>query len=195
MKKIALGLFLSAIAIQAHAETSVFAEALLGNAKQTAKIEDYGSVSAKDVAYGVRGGFNFNTNFALEAAYQIYGDAEDSYVDEYGDSISDEFSASALNAGVKGSIPLGEVFSISARIGIALWDLEYDGTDSSLPGESFSDDDDGNDIYYGLGAQLAFGDSIYVGAEYTITEMDVSLFGISVDHEIENLAVFVGFKF
>lgn len=195
MKNIVFGVVLASVASQAMADTSgAFAEVLLGKAKQTASV-DGEAVSADDVSFGVRGGFNFNSNFAVEVGYHNYGEAEEKYFDEYGDYIVDKFSASALAAGVKASIPFESGFSLFARVGIALWDLKIKETDSYFPGEVFSLSDDGSDFYYGIGAQLKLGERWHIGADYTITDMDVSFDGFSFDHEIKNFALFAGYNF
>lgn len=196
MKKVVLGLVLAAASVEVFAQdTGIYGEVLLGNAEQEAKVEGYPSLSGDDLSFGVRGGFNFNSNFALEIAYQNYGEAEESYIDEVGNDINDKFGASAFGAGVKASIPFENGFSISARLGLSLWDIDIDETDSSAPGEVFSLEEDGNDFYYGIGAQFNVSSNFHVGAEYTITELDVSIGDASFDHEIRNVGVFVGYRF
>ena len=85
--------------------------------------------------------------------------------------------------------------SLNARVGVSFWDSEFEGTDSSAPGIIFKADDDGTDLYYGIGAQYDINPNLYVGAEYTLTKMDISTVGISADFEVDNLSLSLGFKF
>lgn len=195
MKKVALGLLISATAISAHAQPNFSGELLIGLADQTTDFDEFGSVSDEDASFGIRGAYNFNENLAIELAYQNYGEISDNYADEEG-SYSDQFSASAITAGAKGSIPLQNGFSVSARLGMSKWEAEVDSTESGLAGDfSYSDDDDGTDLYYGVGMQFEMNEVFTVGAEYTITEMGISLFEASADHEVKNLAIFISYTF
>lgn len=193
MKRIAVGLLLAAASVSTQAESGASAELMVGLAEQTTDFDGYESTSGDDVSVGVRGIYSFNQNFALEVAFQDYGEIDDTYIDEYGDTINDRVATSALTAGMKGSIPLQSGLTLSARLGLASWDLDYRGTDSAFPGEIFSASDDGSDLYYGAGLQFDLNQVLYIGAEYTITEMGLSI--ASADHEVSNLSIFVGYSF
>lgn len=177
------------------AESKFSAELLLGTADQESEINGFGSISGDDTSMGVRGVFTLNENVAFELAFQDYGEMSDSFEDEFGDTINDKVSTDAINFGAKGIIPLGNGLSLNGRVGLSLWDTELKETDSSAPGQVFSADDDGNDLYFGLGAQYAINRQVNIGIEYTMTEMDVSILGISVDHEVKNLSLSVGVAF
>ena len=171
------------------------AELLLGTANQKSEISGFGSTSGDDTSIGVRGAYNINKNVALELAYHLYGETEDSYTDEYGDIITDKVSSSSLNIGVKGILPLDKGFSLHGRAGLALWDAELEETDSYFPGEKIKMDDSGTDLYYGLGMQYQLNQQLNIGVEYTIINMGVSLSGVSVDHDVKNLSLSLGYNF
>lgn len=194
MKKLALSFLISTGAISAHAETNISADLLIGTADHKTKVGS-SSESGDDISIGVRGAYNINENFAVEVAFQDYGETDETYIDSFGDTINDKASATALTAGVKGSIPLSASFSLNGRLGVSSWDFEFRGTDSSFPGVEFSFDDDGTDLYYGVGMQLMLNEAFSVGAEYTITEMGLSVEGGSADHEVKNLAIFASYSF
>ena len=193
-RNIMLGLVLGLSAFSASAENNASAEILLGMADQEVSANG-SSASGDDVAFGIRGVMTLNKNVAAELSYHNYGEAEDTYVDEFGDTINDKLSTTAFNLGVKGILPLENGLSLNARVGVSFWDSEFEGTDSSAPGIIFKADDDGTDLYYGIGAQYDINPNLYVGAEYTLTKMDISTVGISADFEFDNLSLSLGFKF
>jgi OmpA-OmpF porin, OOP family len=198
MKKRALVLMIAFCSAPALADSPFSAELLLGTADQKSTIKFMGtseSTSGDDISLGVRGVYTMNPNLAFEIAYQNYGQTDDTYIDEFGDTINDKVSSKALNLGVKGMLPLNNGVILYGRAGVAVWDLKFRETDSAFPGEVFTADDSGNDIYYGVGVQYDLNPQLSIGVEYTITEMSASLEGISVDHEVKNLSLSLGFKF
>lgn len=198
MKQRLLGLLLAVCALPVIAEDRFTAEILLGTAdqKSTAKVDgETLSISGDDLSVGVRGAFSLNKHLALELSYHNYGETDESYIDEFGDSINDKVSATAFSAGVKGIIPFDNGISLYGRAGISFWDVEARSTDSYFPGEVFEANDDGSDAYVGVGLQYHLTSKLIAGVEYTITTMGLSVEGISVDHEVKNLSLSVGYKF
>ena len=197
MKKIALAMGLLAVSVVTQAETDrgVTVEGLIGVADQETTINAF-SVDDSDTSLGLRLGFQINKYIAIEIAYRDYGEAEDSFIDSFGDNINDTVESDSIDFGVKGMLPLGDKFSLIGRVGMARWDYELSETDSAFPGEVFKVDDDGTDIYYGVGAQFNVTEQFFVTAEYTVLEMDFELAGVlSGEHEVKNLAISAGFKF
>lgn len=190
MKSVVVGLILMSIASSAVAdENGAFADLLMGSAEQTATAEGLVEASGDDLSFGVRGGFAFNPNIALEVGYHDYGDAEQ----EYFDDTSDQFNVVALSAGIKSSIVFDNGFSLSARVGVSLWDLDlYFSEYGSIV---YAASDDGSDFYVGIGGQMKITERVHIGAEYTLTELDVSFGEFSFDHEIKNLSLSLGYKF
>lgn len=193
MKKLAFGILISVAAVSAHSQNS--AELLLGSAQQETDLNGYATTSGSDISAGVRGSFSFNPNFAVELAYQGYGETDDTFVDSYGDTVNFQFRSSAINVGVKGSVPLQNGISLNARAGMSLWDVGFTATDSSKPGAVAALDDDGSDLYYGIGVQFNVSETFIVGAEYTITDIGMKPAEFSFDHTIKNLALSAGFVF
>jgi len=192
MKNLFLGLMISAFTVPAFAETNTSVELLLGSAKQTTKA-DGDSSSGDDTSFGLRGAMAFHPNVAVELSYQNFGQSDDTYIDSWGDTINQKTTTSTVALGLKGILPINNQISLNARVGVAHWDLEADVTDSSLG--FFNVEETGTDIYYGIGTQFNIHKQLYLGAEYTITPMHMSVGGINVDHEVKNLAVYIGYSF
>ncbi len=195
MKKLVIGAILSLVPLATFANDGRFtAELLVGNTNQEVEGND-----GDDTSFGLRGVYNVNANFGVEASFQNYGEADYSYIDDFGDTINEKVSSDSLSVGIKGVLPLENGFSLNARLGIAFWNVDADITDSSVPGITFSGGDSGNDIYYGIGGQYSINEKFIVGLEYTVAEFGVSpdgdLQGISTDLKIGTLALSIGVKF
>lgn len=165
------------------------------------------STSEDTTSLGLRLGYQFNEYIAVELGYHQYGESDDTYTDEYGDIIKDKVETSSVSAGLKGILPLSEQFSLFARAGMAKWDLKATSTDSSMPGEVFVLKQDDNDIYYGVGAEFSFNESISLGVEYSVVDMGWNIssaesseyFSFSSDakinYQVSNLALLLKVSF
>ena len=130
------------------------------------------SISGDDRSYGARLTYAFNTSFAIEFSYQNYGEAEDTFVDSFGDTIKDRWESDALSVGIKGSLPIGEDFNLIGRLGISKWDIKFTETDSAFSGVIFSATDERNDIYAGVGIEFNINETIFSNIEFTMTNME-----------------------
>ena len=196
MKKILFGMLLTSFTLPALADSPFSIEAIVGNAYQELDFGGGETPEGDDISVGLRAAYSFNENVAVEFAYFDYGIAEDNYVDSFGDDIHDELKSSSMNLGLKGSIPLASNMSVFGRFGFARWDWEITETDSSFPGEEFNGDDSGTDLYYGVGMDFKLSEQVKLGAEFTYLEMDIDAGdNSSVDNEVRNFAIFVGYNF
>ena len=127
-------------------------------------------------SFGIRFGYQFNDYIAVELGHHQYGEADEKYVDKYGDNIHNKLKSSATSVGIKGILPLSDDFSLFARAGIAKWDMKLTVSDSSAPDETYVLKDDNNDLYYGLGAEYNFSETVSLGLEYTMLDMDWNLY-------------------
>lgn len=134
--------------------------------------ESFSESIGKSTSFGARLGYQFNDYIAVELGHQEYGEKADNYVDDFGDNISDKISSSSTSLGVKGILPVSESFALFVRAGYAKWDLESKSTDSSLPGETFRFSESDNDITYGIGAEYMITESMSLGLEYSVIEMN-----------------------
>lgn len=195
MKKLTLGLLLTAATLPAMAESKFSAELLLGQADQESDVAGFKLGSGDDMSYGIRGSYLANKNIALELAYQNYGETDKSYPEE-GGTTSEMLSSSAITLGVKGILPFDNGFSLHARAGLSVWDYKVAVTNTAFLEEGVSLKDDGNDLYYGIGMQYAINPQLSIGAEYTMTEMGATVADVvSIDNEVKNLGLTLSFNF
>jgi OOP family OmpA-OmpF porin len=197
MKKLAFGIALTTLTAQALAEQPLTVELLVGQAKQTTEFSNPSSqpLDADDISYGVRGSYRINKNLAAELSYQNFGDAEDKYLDSFGDTITDVSSVTALSLGFKGIAPLNDLFSLVGRVGLSKWDFDVTETDSGSPGFKYKGNDSGSDIYFGLGAEYRITEKSILGLEYSLTNIDLDVDGVKAEHEITNLSLSLGYNF
>jgi opacity protein-like surface antigen len=189
-RNIIVGVLLGSSALYASAENKLSAEILLGMANQEISTSDT-SPSGDDISIGFRGAMSLHKNISAEISYHNYGEADDIHIDGFGDTINSKWTTTAFNLGAKGIFPLDNGVSLNARLGISIWDTELKFTDSSIPGQEFKAEDDGTDLYYGIGAEYDINSNMYVGAEYTLTKMNIS----TADSDVNNLSLSLGYKF
>ena len=118
----------------------------------------------EDFAFKAFGGYRFHENFATEVDYLDFGEPDDDIL-----GIDTEIDLYALALFGVGVLPVSDQFELFAKLGVAYWDAEVD---ASAFGISVSDDEDGTDLAYGLGASFAFTDQFAVRAEYEGIDVD-----------------------
>ena len=189
-------------ALPAAADNGFSAEFLLGSADQELTASDsFDSIKLSDnsTSYGVRGVYQFNEFFGVELSYQDSGEAAKSFIDEFDATIRTEFETQQINVGVKGMIPLDGGFSLVGRLGLSSWDFDAALTDSDFPGVVDRLSDSGSDLYYGVGGQYRFSDTLYVGLEYTMLNFDLSLGDtddpVRAEHDVNSIMLSVGWTF
>lgn len=137
-----------------------------------------GTVDGKDGAFKLFGGYQFNPNFALEAAFVDLGDVSYSgfFTGTPGGPVSGgRIQNSGLNLSAVGVVPLGERFVLFGKVGMFLW---YSEATDVTGGTFFYSEEDGSDLSFGLGASMALGPRVSLRAEwerFDISNVDVDL--------------------
>jgi OOP family OmpA-OmpF porin len=138
-----------------------------------------GTVDGKDGAFKLFGGYQFNQNFALEAALVDLGDV--SYSGFFtspsltGPVSGGRVQNSGLNLSAVGVVPLGQRFVLFGKVGMFLWYSEATDVTGGLATYS---EDDGADLSLGLGASVAIGQRVSLRAEwerFDMSNVDVDL--------------------
>ncbi|ALO42225.1 outer membrane beta-barrel protein [Pseudoalteromonas phenolica] len=197
------------------ADNSIYTDILIGKAKQehesNYKIsspyysaeESYKQPSQNTTSFGVRLGYQFTSNFSVELGHNQFGETDHTFVDEFNDTINNKVKSSSTTLGVNAQWPISDKFFVNGRLGIAAWDLKAESTDSYYPDKVEKGSEDGNDLYYGFGFKYLASDNIYLGLEYTVTNMssdktekDGEFTGkVNIDYDVSNFAIFVGVNF
>ncbi len=168
----------------------------LDDINQIAGVNASASSDDSDTAIKLFGGYDFNKYFSVEAGYTDLG--ESSYSFSLTDStgpvtdriyLNSTYGISGFHSAAIGKIPLSELVSLTARLGIYVWKVDTDesirieGTVSSQASDSSSDD--GTDLFYGIGLNVSWFSVYY--ETYNIDaniggnsqELDADLIGIS----------------
>jgi OOP family OmpA-OmpF porin len=136
---------------------------------------DVGGFDDTATSWKLFGGYQFHDSFAAEIGYLDSGEAKESFA---GQSLA--VSADGATASLVGMLPIGEQFSLHARLGMFFWDVEAT-VDDGVSTMTFSDS--GEDLYYGVGAGMKLGETAGLRLEYEIADIDdvdVSMISLSV---------------
>lgn len=192
-KVLALAVFFGC-AHTAVAENQFALALLAGTADQTTEANNGLNFEGDDNSLGIRASYLFNPYATVELSYLDFGENEESR-NPISNVISiNKFGVNALQVGVKASWPLSDMFSLHARAGAARWDLSFEERVPML-NRSFSDDDSGTDLYYGLGADLVLRDRWSVSLEHTVLGFDAKIGFAELEQDVKNTSIAIGFRF
>lgn len=146
------------------------------------------SIDDGSLGFQVFAGYEINQYFAIEGGWTDLGKAE-SDSDISAPSVGTaqtEMEVDGFKLGLQAGTEVTKNFSVFANLGMFFWDAEYDSS-AQIGGEivRMSTDDDGTDLYFGLGAEYAINEALGVRGEwnrYTLngdTDTDIDQFSIN----------------
>lgn len=153
IKNIALSLALAGVTsfVVAQENEGFFAQAALGRSKTSYNTLPQGySAETGDGTWMFGGGYRFNDNFGLEAAYRDLGSLKITAKTSGGLTGGDTGDVNAWTAGGYVTLPLGPNFELTARGGWYSWRMNEVWSYSS--GVHGSKTSSGTDTYWGVGA-------------------------------------------
>jgi OmpA-OmpF porin, OOP family len=112
------------------------------------------SCDNKDIGWKILGGYQFNPNFGLEAAYIDFGKATASGV-VLGVNVDGSAKATAAELVAVGNVPVGAGFSIYGKAGVFRWDADLS-VSAPTAGFRASTSDSGTDLTFGAGVRYDF---------------------------------------
>lgn len=181
------------------ADNKIFIEALVGKADQDLQLDDADAddedLGGDDGSIGFKIGYQFKDNWRLELSHYDFGEAGDSFIDSFGDTITIKNNSTATNIGINYIFPSSGKFSFGLQGGLSLWDYSLDLTDSSAPGVVVSFEDDDNNIFLGLDIEYRFNEQFYAIFEMTSVRMDLSDQLSAFENHTRNFAFGVGARF
>jgi len=109
------------------------------------------SLDQSDTSFGINGGFRFNRNFAVEAAWERLGDF--SYSSSTGtDTIDGKFKANAVSLAGVGIYPFTPNWSIYGKAGIARTSVDLDANSQTGATAVSNQSHDGVGALFGAGS-------------------------------------------
>lgn len=168
-KKVKIGLMVSSFAfIQSVMAESFYVGAKLVNASYDADASGV-SLDDSDTSFGIFGGYSLSQNIAVQLGYQDFGEVD--ITGANGTSEADAFELSLI-----GSVNASEAVELFAEVGLDAWD-------ATVTSSGVSADDDGTDLYFGLGVSFSVNDSIDLFADYqfhSLDDTDIDTFGLGI---------------
>ena len=122
------------------------------------------------IGFKVFGGHAFNEYLAAEFGYTDAGKLKDSI-----DGVDVTVESSGIVAAVLGRLPLGDAFSLFAKVGYVLYDETVTVSEGGVRESEKNTDDD---PLYGIGAELDVGERIKLRAEYELVDIPNADFDI-----------------
>lgn len=158
----AIPLLLGALTLTSNLNAAPYVGFSFGQATTEDACDDFAgdpSVSCddSDTAFKIYGGSKINPNLALEVAYIDMGEAvaTDGFV-----TLTSEVTA--FNFSALGIIPVSETVDLFGKVGLLFWDAKF----SASGNFSGSISEDGTDIGFGFGANIAVNEKFSLRAEF-----------------------------
>ena len=139
------------------------------------------STDDSDTGWKVFAGYRFMKYLAVEGAYTDLGEftAHSTVTSPSAGIVDSSIETDAWTISALGILPLGDSFSLFGRVGVNLWSADISATGSGGGvTASASDDDDGTDWVYGVGAAWNFTNNLSLRGEwerYDLGDGDVDL--------------------
>lgn len=156
-----------------------------------------------DTAFGLAGGYQVNRNFAAELAYVDLGDISYSATGTVTDGVNTFDAGVGIDQSTSGPVfsllgiaPIGERFTVFARLGIALMSVDGD-VSVSLDGvaENDSVSTDRSNLMYGVGGEFAFNERFgvrlgwdryaNVGSDDQMGEVDIDVISLGLRYNFD----------
>lgn len=139
-----------------------------------------------DTGWKVFAGYRIMKYLAVEGAYTNFGEATAHSVvtSPSSGTVDTTLEAEAWTVSALGILPLGDNFSLFARLGVNFWnaDISAVGTGGGVTAVA-SGGDDGTDMVYGVGAVYSFTKNLSVRGEwerYAFDDADVDLWSAGI---------------
>lgn len=150
------------VTAHAHADDGEHSGFYLGTGlgEVTNEVDDF---DADGVAVKFFAGYSFNQYFATEAAYIYAGTLTDTI-----DDLEVEVKPRGTVIAALGKLPLNDAFSLFAKLGYTFYDEKVTGRRENI---SVSEKSSGDDLLYGVGADLRLGRVFQLRAEYEVVDV------------------------
>lgn len=137
------------------------------------------SLDKDDTGYAILGGIHLNDNLDLELGYKDFGEASISGSSgnqftyrgttyQFNATATLSYEGDAYLIGLKPKYKINDNISLYGRLGVNMWDVTLNAASGTA---SASADDDGHDLYYGVGIATSFA-GLNIGLSHSIYEFD-----------------------
>jgi opacity protein-like surface antigen len=166
----------------AIAQSDFYVFGTFGNTNSDISFNGQNRIDGDTDSYALGAGYTVNRNFSLEAAYQTFGSQNATTNCPPGFACAGlvlplltKADLTALSLSVIGSIPLTDKLDVYGQVGIASWDVDFNGISSAF-------DTSGEDLLYGAGVRWSIDDHWKVSGEYEKVDVGFDTAGINVSY-------------
>ncbi|MDH5571856.1 MAG: porin family protein [Gammaproteobacteria bacterium] len=151
------------------ASTNIMASAYIGGGVGSVDID----VSGFDdpTGFELMIGKEISSNLSIEASFIDFGESSDGIAPQW------RVTGNSLAFGALAKAPINEGFDVFLKVGLHMWDAELTEDGFGLLAE-----DDGTDIFYGIGAIFNVNNKFSLDARYNSYDMDgddVTMFSLN----------------
>lgn len=160
---------------------SFYIGASLGSAKANDACDDLdevsfvGSCDERDTAGKLFAGYQFTPIWGVETFYTDLGEAKAKGTIS-GNPATAKFDADGFGVAATATWNINEQFSVFGKLGVLRWDVEGKASIANL---SATDDDNGTDVMFGIGAGYSFTENLGVRVEWErfndVADADIDL--------------------
>lgn len=128
----------------------------------------------KDTGWKAFAGYRIMKYLAVEGAYANLGEANANIVTTapVAGTANVTLENEAWTLSALGILPLNDKFSLFARLGLNVWNVDITASGTGSGGTSYSDSEDGTDVVYGLGAAYHLTPNLNLRAEWERYDFD-----------------------
>lgn len=166
----------------AIAQSDFYVFGSFGNTEFDISFSTLNRVDGNRDSYKLGAGYVVNRNLSLEATYHDFGNenARTNCPPDFACvalvlPLQTRADSTAYSLSVIGSVPVTDRFDVFGKVGIARWDVGFEGISSAF-------DTSGEDLLYGAGLRWSLNDHWEVFAEYEKVELGVDTAGIGVSY-------------
>ena len=129
-----------------------------------------------DSGWKVFAGYKIMKNLAVEGSYTNLGEAtaRTTVTAPVAGTFNTTLELESWSISAVGILPLNDQFSLFARLGLNVWNLDGSTTGPGSGSTSTSTSDDGADVVYGLGASYNFSQNLSLRGEWERYDFDGS---------------------
>ena len=165
----------------AVAQSAFYIFGAIGNTDEDVTLGGQNRVNDDDSSFMFGGGYEFNENIALEAAYQDFGTQAGQTDCPPGFfcllvPLLTKADVAAFSVSVVGGFRISDRLDGYGRLGVTSWDIEFDGISSAF-------DDSSEDLHYGVGLRWSFAEHWNIFAEYAQVDLDLDTFSIGLRYD------------
>lgn len=130
----------------------------------------------KDTGWKAFAGYRIMKYLAVEGAYTNFGEATANVVTTApsAGTANVKLENEAWSLSALGILPLSDQFSLFARLGLNVWNVDVSASGTGSGSTAYSDSEDGTDVVYGLGAAYHITPNLNLRAEWERYDFDGS---------------------